>query len=79
MRMFVVYENPRDYPGHFVVREWWVGDPHVARVHVSPHCTVVIGEHRTEALLQARSTVPPGFTMVLPSLHDDPVIKEVWL
>ncbi len=71
MRMYVVYEKPKDYPDSFVVRGWsirsngLVADPHL-----------IATEDTLEA---AREKIPVGLVRILPSKNDDPVIAEVWI
>lgn len=69
--MWTVYENPSDYPGKFVVRQFAIRGG-VALVASRP--TVVC-----ETLEEARGHVPPGKCMIPRSVGDDPVIVEVWL
>ena len=69
-QMFVIYENPSDYPGKFVVRRWEVdsGD-----LYVATECVVV------ETLKQAREAIPPGLYRLNRNCFDDPVIVETWI
>lgn len=69
MYQWVIYENPRDYPGKFVVRKWKVvtPDPKPGEAQVC------------NSLPEARSKIPPGMYKLEPSLHDDPCIVEVWI
>jgi len=72
--MWAIYENPTDYPGKFVVREWRsLGG--VVQFAKDPLCVV-------DTLQQARAAVIGNRRDLLnigraPS--DDPVIVEVWL
>ena len=68
--MYVIYENPRDFPGQFVVRRH---DVYPGRVEVQKLATV----HTT--LEQARRAVPQGLVRLERSANDDPVIRETWL
>ena len=65
--MYVVYENPSDYPGKFVVRKF-TGE--------TPDINPTIVAHSLEA---ARNVIPKDKVMLLPSVTDDPVIIENWL
>lgn len=67
MTIFVVYLNPRDYPGRFVVRRW-----RGLFADIVPTAVV-------DTLEQARAAVPRGLTCVAPHCDDDPVIVETWL
>jgi hypothetical protein len=72
MKIFVIYERPKDYPDQFVVRGWTVdfnGD----------------GQARADAaalfapdLVAARKLIPRGFYNMGRQPEDDPVIAEVW-
>lgn len=67
--MWTVYENPSDYPGHFVTRQWRVGSD-------GARCEeAVIVVHTLE---QARMLIPPGLHCQSRSPDDDPVIVETW-
>lgn len=69
--MWVIYENPVEAPGQFVVRRWAVpaggGDPVADDGHTEP------------TLYLARRHVPAGSVRMEPSLDDDPAICEVWI
>lgn len=75
LEMFVIYENPKDYPGKFVVRRWTVGqggpiaDPEPLAIENTVH--------------EARGFLPRDATHPLyrlePQPNDDPVIREVWI
>ncbi len=69
MTMWVIYENPSDYPGQFVVRRWAVGECMVADRF----------ETVTESLESARQSIPAGLYRLGRQVDDDPVIVEVWL
>jgi len=71
MNQYVIYDNPSDYPGKFVVRRITVGR---GSVLMSEHPLAV-----TETLLAARKSIPPGLHRVERFTADDPVICEVWL
>ena len=64
--MFVVYFNPQDFPGKYVVRR---------HVGTRPDAEPLIV---CDSLHQARSAIPAD-TRLDRSPDDDPVIVEVWL
>lgn len=66
LEMFVVYERPRDYPEHFVVRRWFA-DKMTLDYELAP------------SLDDARKLVPPTADVCFPrSVLDDPCIVETW-
>lgn len=65
--MYVVYENPSDFPGCFVVRKWTGETP-----NRHPHSV-------TANIEEARTTIPAGLYRTPRHEKDDPVIREVWL
>lgn len=70
LTQYVVYENPRDAPGMFVVREW-----HIARGHPEP----VAGEGWVVRTVEdARALIPPGLVCLGRQPDDDVAIVEVW-
>jgi hypothetical protein len=71
MKLFCIYENPTDYPGKFVVREWTIGP---GTVTANPSAAFVGTSIET-----ARGALPEGLVRIERDLHDDPVIREVWL
>lgn len=71
LNMYVVYENPRDFPGEYIVRR---------------HIVTMNGDlpteqgWRTQSLESARLPLQKaGLMMFTRHENDDPVIKEVWL
>jgi hypothetical protein len=68
--MYVVYENPRDFPGQFVLREHYV-DP--SGVHAQS------GYKLASTLEEIRAFVPPGMTNIGREPEDEPQIREVWI
>lgn len=66
LEIYVIYQNPNDYPGKFVVRRWRGLTP-------DPHAEV-----RT-TLTAARAAVPPGLVLLSRCPDDDPCIAETWL
>lgn len=75
LAMWVVYENPSDFPGKFVVREWRTSAAGIQRA-VEPTAVV-------DSLAQAREAVteasPMALTVMPRNPEDDPTIVEVWL
>lgn len=65
--LFVVYENPRDFPGKFVVRRWLDAVPERTPLRVC------------EQLHQARAVIPAGAANIGRMREDDPAIREVWI
>lgn len=67
--MWVVYNNPKDYPGHYVARLWYsipTAEP-TATVFQAPLQTI-------RAALSSH-----GYIQTARTLMDDPCIEEVWL
>jgi hypothetical protein len=71
LEMWVIYSNPRDYPGKFVTR----------RRVVTAASDVADAKPRAveETLEDARAAVPWGCVCIGRQEGDDPVIVEVWL
>lgn len=71
LRLFVVYDHPRDFPDEFVAREF-----------VSTAGAVLRAKQlhaRASTLDDLRSMLPPGLLNIGRQPNDDPAIKEVWL
>jgi hypothetical protein len=66
LELFIIYDHPRDYPGHFVVRRW---------VLDSPTADFAIAD----TLEAARAEVPAGMHRIPRRPEDDPVIVETWV
>lgn len=64
---YAIYDHPKDYPDHFVVRKW-IGEIPEEFLH----CKV-------DTLSEAQASIPKGYTKVLPHKDDDPVIIETWI
>jgi hypothetical protein len=71
LTIFVIYQNPSDYPGKFVVRAQDALPSGEVRPH--PDCIVC------DTIEQARETVPPGLVLLTRAPDDDPVIYETWI
>ncbi len=67
MTMFVVYKNPSDHPGQYVVRKW-------LGLHPNPSPEIV-----TPDLEKARASIPSHLYRLPRFQSDDPAILEVWL
>ena len=68
--MWVIYYDPLDYPGKWVVRRWLV-EP--GKVTGEPEPFVC------DSLSEARAAVPPGAYRLNRAESDEPQIKEIWL
>jgi hypothetical protein len=78
MSMYVIYDHPKDFPAHFVVRQWKVVGPD--EVSKEPQVMVARDPHAlTDTLEEARSALPEGLYRIPRYQGDDPVITEVWL
>lgn len=66
---FVIYERPKDFPEHFVVRRWTITHGRTAPDLVACLCST---------LAEARETVPPDLVCMPRMDDDDAVIVEVW-
>lgn len=69
--MYVIYKNPSDYPGMYVLRKWAAGP---GKIMAEKEPMIV-----TEFLEEARQKVPRGLYMAERTKDDDPAIYEVWL
>jgi len=71
---WVVYEDPADFPGKWVVRRFTIypdgGSPVIEE---DPEPMVV-----TDSLEEARKVIPKGAYCLGRHPEDDPVIYEVW-
>ena len=65
---YAIYDHPRDFPDHFVLREWRIKD---GLVMPAEGCWL------TKTLEDARALVPSGFYNFGRLPGDDPVIVEV--
>lgn len=70
LSMWVVTENPTDFPGQFVAREWLIGSG----------CRAVTANHHVAATLaEVRDMLPPLLHRLPRDPKDDPVIVECWI
>lgn len=71
MWIYVVYDNPSDYPGKFVVRRQ------------TPINGIVVAENKpmiiASTLEEARAAIPRDLMRFPRDPSDDPVIVESWL
>ncbi len=70
--MYVITENPSDFPGLFVLRVWRVGTD--GRRYTSREPFQV-----RSTLTEIRKFLPVGTVRCEPDANDDPVIKEFWI
>lgn len=66
LSIWVVYENPTDFPDCFVARKWLMDTP----------TTELILDASLEGL---RKKLPPGLARLARADLDDPKIVETWL
>ena len=66
LEMFVIYDHPKDCPGHFVVRRWLNGHPTKDFVIA-------------DTLEDSRAEVPSGLCRIHRYVDDDSVIVETWV
>lgn len=72
MRLFVVYERPRDYPGEFIAREHFVMN--------DGRCFAAADLFARGTTVDAiRRRLPPGAYNLGRYRSDDPSIREVWV
>ena len=64
--IYVIYQNPSDFPGKFVLRRW---------VGLNPDQKPAV----CMTLAEARRAVPPNKYRLPRFDNDDPVIVETWL
>lgn len=70
LEMFTIYDHPKDYPNHFVVRKWIIHGP-------EPEPGSVLS--LSETLDAARNSIPAGLVCLSRNVEDDPVIVETWV
>ena len=68
--VYVVYDHPKDNPGHFVVRPWSLGNR-----GFQPSLTATL----YDTLEEARKTIPATMRRFDRFENDDPCIVEVWI
>lgn len=67
LAVYVIYENPKDFPGKLVVRRW-------LGLEADPIPLAV-----TDSLSLARNVIPDYCVPIGVMAGDDPVIREVWI
>lgn len=65
LSIWVVYDNPTDYPGRFVARKW-KGDTATPELHLA------------DTLDELRQLLPAGLCRLPRFAIDDPKIVETW-
>lgn len=70
---FTIYENPKDYPGKFVVRRFAVVH---GKAEPQPEAKAWAV---TDSLEMARKSLPRGLVHTSRHPQDDPVIVETWV
>lgn len=68
-RQYAIYDHPRDYPDHFVVREWLIFPGH----------TQPGDAWLAETIEEARTVLPSGTTQISGPDPKDPILIEVWM
>ena len=71
LEMYVIYRNPRDYPGKFVCRKWLLTDG--KPVPMAQPTSV------SNSLEEVRAKVPKGLFRMARGPLDDVAVWEVWL
>ncbi|HET8727599.1 MAG TPA: hypothetical protein VFO41_08835 [Alphaproteobacteria bacterium] len=69
--IWVIYDHPRDFPNHVVMRQQWAmrsGEVRAARVG---------GLY--DSVVEARADLPLGLAHLMRHPDDDPAIVETWI
>lgn len=72
MPLFVVYENPEDFPGKYVVRLWQINRS-IKKTLPTPYCVV------KDTVEEARKAIPHNLYRFGRDSCDDPVVIETWI
>jgi hypothetical protein len=71
LRMYAIFDSPRDFPGFFVVRGWTIGEG------------ILVPDDKETAKVstieEAREAIPDGLVQIEKSPFDDPAMAEVWI
>jgi hypothetical protein len=68
-----IYENPRDYPGKFVARRFWIGvDRSGPRPEPEPLAVA-------DSLDEIRAAIPQDMVCLGREPYDEPQIVESWV
>jgi len=70
--LFVVCENPKDFPSKYVVRLWQI-NRNIKKTLPTPYCVV------KDTIEEARKAMPPNLYRFGKDSHDHPVIIETWI
>jgi hypothetical protein len=71
MTQYVIYDHPRDYPDHFVLRRWYIYATGDARMGLE----AVLSDSADDL----RELIPPDLVLIGPAPNDDHSIAEVWV
>jgi hypothetical protein len=71
LEIFVIYERPRDYPEHFVMRRWAVSSD--KKIQATDYFRLA------DSLDEARSYVPAHCIRVERDPKDEPQVVESWI
>jgi len=71
MEFYVVYFNPSDFPGLYVVRRQVAQRDGKVHKDAEP-------AGKSNSLAQVRCSIPNGKLRFMPDPNDDPCIVEVW-
>lgn len=69
--VYTIYEKPKDYPDHIVLRKWTV-DHSTGKAYPGP-------VEVCDSLAEARSKIPRGFHNMRRMPGDDHTIVESWI
>lgn len=70
IRMLTIYNSPRDFPGLFVIREWFVYPNRMERGEL---------KGTAQTLANARRLIPEGWTCIPRQPGEDTKIQETWV
>jgi hypothetical protein len=70
LRMWTLYDHPKDQPDNYVARLWLVGDGRII-----PTNDMFVAD----TLEELRLLLPPELSCLPRTPEDDPVIVETWL
>lgn len=70
MRIYTIYDHPKDYPNHFVMRVF----------DVSASASTPTGDFTiADTLEEVRKAIPSECVCIARDLTDDPVVVESWI
>lgn len=70
MHIFVIYFNPSDYPGRYVLRQWIIDSNQII-----PTTNV----HIEDTIKKVRKHLPKDVSIIVKNDMDDPCIVETWI